>query len=296
MKTQNKFLPFLNPVNWVKAYRFHKNNARYDKSSYDLELYLYSQILKNDMLHYGYFEDPSIQPEDISFKDLESAQIRYAEKIAAEVSKEGKVLDAGCGTGGLSGILLRNGVNAEALTPDRNQVSYINRKYPELTCHHTKFENFDQEGTYQTIIHSESLQYIRLEEAFQQVNRLMPDSGKWIVVDYFRTRKDARHPSGHLLDDFLQLAEKNNWKISKQEDITDNALPTLRFINMFAERFLIPLRHFAYEKLRYKKAWLYFLSSNIRESVNAKIDKELKAVDPELFGKEKRYLFFVLEK
>ena len=44
---------FLNPVNWFKAYQFHKENANYDKSSYDLELYLYSKILKNDMLHWG---------------------------------------------------------------------------------------------------------------------------------------------------------------------------------------------------------------------------------------------------
>ena len=67
---------FLNPVNWFKAYQFHKENANYDKSSYDLELYLYSKILKNDMLHWGYFEDINITPDAISVRDVEEAQMK----------------------------------------------------------------------------------------------------------------------------------------------------------------------------------------------------------------------------
>jgi hypothetical protein len=45
--------PFFNPMEWVRAYRFNKRNAKFDKSSYDLELFLYSKILNNNMLHWG---------------------------------------------------------------------------------------------------------------------------------------------------------------------------------------------------------------------------------------------------
>jgi hypothetical protein len=52
---------------------------------------------------------------------------------------------------------------------------------------------------------------------------------------------------------------------------------------MYAERFLIPLKHFAFEKLRYKKAWLYFLTENIRNGIDKKMNKEFAAIDPKKF-------------
>lgn len=62
------------------------------------------------------------------------------------------------------------------------------------------------------------------------------------------------------------------------------------------ERFLLPLKHYAYEKLRYKLAWLFYLSERIRNSIDAKIKKERRSVDPVLFVSQKRYMLFVLEK
>ena len=49
-------LKFMNPLEWVRAYRFHRKTKAFDKSEFDLELYFYSKVLKNDMLHYGYFD------------------------------------------------------------------------------------------------------------------------------------------------------------------------------------------------------------------------------------------------
>ena len=61
---------------WIKAYQFHQANAKFDKSTYDLELYLYSKVLKSDMLHYGYFENIDIAAEDISLKAIEDGPAR----------------------------------------------------------------------------------------------------------------------------------------------------------------------------------------------------------------------------
>jgi hypothetical protein len=72
------FLPFINPVSLIKAYRFHKKTGRYNKTRNDLELKLYSRILNNDMLHYGYFDDVDIAPEFIGIGHVEQAQNRYA--------------------------------------------------------------------------------------------------------------------------------------------------------------------------------------------------------------------------
>ena len=65
-----KYLSFLNPFEWIRATKFVKQNSKFDKSTYDLELYLYSKILHNNMLHYGYFEDTSINCEAIHLKYL----------------------------------------------------------------------------------------------------------------------------------------------------------------------------------------------------------------------------------
>ena len=90
--------PFLNPFEWFRAYKYHKANAKFDKSQYDLELFLYSRILKNNMLHYGYFEDPDINPEDISLKMVEDAQENYANNIINQIKdEEHMILDVGCG-------------------------------------------------------------------------------------------------------------------------------------------------------------------------------------------------------
>jgi cyclopropane fatty-acyl-phospholipid synthase-like methyltransferase len=90
--------PFFNPIEWVSACRFQKKNAKFDKSTYDLELYLYLKILTNNMLHYGYFEDVSVQPETISLKQVEDAQVKYANNIIDQIiAKDAPVLDVGCG-------------------------------------------------------------------------------------------------------------------------------------------------------------------------------------------------------
>ena len=67
----------INPIELIRAYKFHKKQKKHIKSSQDLELMLYSKIIKTDMLHYGYFDDINIEPDSISIRDLEIAQMNY---------------------------------------------------------------------------------------------------------------------------------------------------------------------------------------------------------------------------
>ncbi len=246
---------------------------------------LYAKILKNDMLHYGYFEDAEIPPDNISINAIEEAQVRYSERIIELIKQKSlPVLDVGCGMCGLSNMLMKNGINVEALTPDENQKRHISKKYPGLTCHHTKFEPFSTETKYGTIINSESLQYINLDEAFAKVEDILLPGGQWIIADYFRVKTETVNKSGHMLNDFLGAVEKHGWEIAYEQDITANILPTLKFIYMYVDRFIEPLLAFGYEKLKYKKAWLYYLTDEIRESIGKKIDQEINSIDPYKFA------------
>lgn len=247
------------------------------------------------MLHYGYFDDPDIDPVDLSIRQFENAQVRYASKIMEHIqNREQPVLDVGCGMGGLSAMMLADNLKVEALTPNTNQVNYIRTKMPGLKVHHMKFEEFRAGEKFGTIINSESLQYIKLEDAFENVETAMAEGGRWIIADYFRTTSQAKHRSGHQMEDFLKMAGTRGWKIVHEEDISKHILPTIRYVYMYAERFLLPLKHFGFEKLRFKKPWLYYMTESLREKADAKIAKELRAVDPGLFLNEKKYVLMVL--
>ncbi|WPP51245.1 SAM-dependent methyltransferase [Catalinimonas niigatensis] len=293
---KNTLLKLLNPISWIKAYSYHRKNTKYDKSAYDLELFFYSRILKNDMLHYGYFDNSQIAPEEISIKQFEEAQIRYSENIIAQIKQpEAYVLDVGCGMGGFSGLLLQHNFKVEALTPNVDQKKYINSKYTKVTVHQSKFEDFHTDKKYGTIINSESLQYIRLEQAFKNVERLLLPDGRWIVVDYFQDNEGKRR-SPHQLQDFRNKLKEYQWEVVMEQDISLHILPTIKLVYMYAERFLLPLQHLAFEKLRYKKSWLYYLTKEERNSVIKKMEKEIAVVDPQKFLKERKYMFFVLKK
>ena len=175
----------LNPIELIRAFKFHKKQKNHKKSSEDLELMLYSKIIRNDMLHYGYFDNPDVEPDSISIKDLENAQMRYVEILIKQISDTGKkVLDVGCGMGGLSNILLEKGFQVESLTPDNNQKNYITSKYKQLKVHHMKFEDFKSESKFNTVINSESLQYIDLDKAFDLVPEILSKNGKLIIIAF----------------------------------------------------------------------------------------------------------------
>lgn len=293
----NNFYPFINPIQWFKARRFARESKKYDKSSFDLELSLYSKILTNNLLHYGYFQDPTIKPEDISFNIFENAQHNYCLNIIEQINNnKDAILDVGCGMGGFAKILKDKQFNIEVLTPNQNQIDYIKKSQPELVNYKCKFEDFASQKEYGTIINSESLQYIDLNTAFEKVEKHILPDGRWIIVDYFRLHDNGKSKSAHLLVDFKSTISAKDWEIVYEKDITPNILPTLNYIKMYTDRFLDPLKHFGFEKLRFKKPKLYYLSTKLRASIDRKLEKEMAAVDPAMFANEKKYILFVLEK
>jgi len=263
----------------------------------DLELELYSKILRNDALHYAYFDDIDIHAEDISFSMIEHAQNRYSEIIASKiVAKDDTILDIGCGMGALSKLLLSRNLKVEALTPDKNQRDYIAQKFPQLTVHHSKFENLKTEKEFGTIINAESFQYINLDNAFGMADRILLPRGRWIIFDYFRIKSGGRNKSGHLLEDFIRKAVQHKWDIIEEIDATLNVLPTLQYVNMYAERIAKPLLHYGTQKLKHRQAWLYYMTEDLRKNLDKKIEKEASGINPAIFLNEKRYMLFVLQK
>jgi len=286
------------PELW-RAYRASKKNASVSRSAEDPQLKLYDQILKTGFLHYGYFDDPDAEADKISMDDIRQAQVRYARLIMEQVKAEkGTVLDVGCGMGGLISMLLEKGMETVGVTPDRAQVNYISQKYPQAKVIKARFQKMPLEGYleyFDTVIHSESLQYMGLKKSIENVLAILKSHGRWIVVDYFRTG-DAHEKSGHYWDDFMQALDIYNLAVVHQQDITENIKPTLKYIHMWGNEIGKPIFEFLTGKLQTKHPGKHYLLKDSIDSLDKKIDKNLDTVDPEIFTRGKKYVLLSIEK
>ncbi len=273
---------------------FQKKEA---KVNLDAELKLYSEMFPSGFLHYGYFTDPDVDPRFISFGDLDQAQTNYANNLVELITdQEGTVLDVGCGTGGISEMLVNRGTPAIALTPDKHQISYIKQFRPNITSIQSTFEDFDEspyQGKIGTVLTSESLQYLDLEVSLPKIKRLLKPGGKWVACDYFCLTEEKT--SGHHFELFRKALAEHGFRISYEKDITPNILPTLKFALIFSDRFVIPLFNFTKDKLKTKKPGIHYIFESLFDYVDAKIARSYATIQPEVFASKKQYVTLVME-
>jgi cyclopropane fatty-acyl-phospholipid synthase-like methyltransferase len=298
--------------NAIKLQRGRKRDrAANKKVRGDAQLQLLSQLLPSGFLHYGYFDDPNRAPEDISLNEILAAQLRYAEVLADEVhDRTAPVLDIGCGMGGLIGLFKGRGFTPVALTPDAWQIAHVREKYPDVEAVHAKFEELpadEHAGRYGTVVTSESLQYLKLDEAVPLMERVLKPGGRWVACDYFQTAAAAsaaagdakagrktRHRSGHEWNAFRARVVEAGWHITLERDITPHVLPTLRYLHMWGSRFGLPLVSFGIGKLQRKHPGVHYVLEDVLREVQAVLADNLRIVDPESFAAKRRYMLLVM--
>lgn len=298
-KIFNLMLKIANPVNYFKAVAYTANKKKLSRTEQDPQLKFYSQILKSDMLHLGHFDNTNIKFEEMSIRDIEESQMVYANNIANLITrKDGLVLDVGAGMGGLGNILAKKGCVVVCLTPDVHQAAYIRKKYLEVRVVESRYEDLAENEKYSTVINSESLQYVSLDDAFKKTDAILQDGGEWIICDFFRKKEFAatKSKSGHIYEEFLDKVEKHGWTIAENKDITNNVLPTINYVYNFGNRFLKPAIEYGLLKAEYKFPKVLFYFSELLERTTAKFEREMEVVNPEKFAKEKKYLLIKLIK
>ena len=269
-------------------------------------------MLPGDFLHYGYFDDPDTPAEEISFADLYRAQLRYAQKLVERIgAPDLPVLDAGSGMGGMLGLLRSAGHDVTGLTPDRFQVDHIRRAYPDVPVLRCRFEDTPVDkfkGYFGTVIHAESVQYMASEGVFAVLDKILSQSGRSIVADYFRVdAADAAAPprsrrragadrSGWRLDSFRDRVRAHGFEITDEADITANVLPTLAFARLLADRIALPALDFAHEKLRAKYPGLHYVLEDVAERARDTAVQSAEVLDPAVFAAHKRYLIMSLRR
>lgn len=290
---------FVYPKHLWKVISLQRSKKRGDRAYDDAQLKLYGQMLPSGFLHYGYFKNANVKPEDISLNMLEQAQLDYALKLAdLIIDNDSPVLDIGCGMGGLVRVLQERKLNPIALSPDRNQIAYISKQYPNVKTFECKFEDMPTAGYEQkfgTLITSESLQYLKLDKALPLMDELLKPGGRWIACDYFRFG-EATERSGHNWENFKERLKAAGFKITFEEDITSHIVPTIAYAHMWGSRIALPLKDYIFSKIKTKQPGIYYAMSEAIDSINVSIDLNMETVNPSTFANQKKYVLLVMER
>lgn len=291
---------FLLPWHLWKVLSLQRNRKKTERVFDDAQLKLYAQLLPGGFLHYGYFDNPSIEPMEISINDVYRAQTRYAELLLSKLPASSglRILDIGCGTGAMAKMMLDMGHHPTALTPDKTQAHHIRSIYNDIPVVECKFEDFNGDAyaqTFDVVITSESLQYLKQAIALPLIDKILKPGGKWIACDYFRIQ-EAHEKSGHFFSEFQKNLSEAGMSIRFQQDITANILPTIAYVHSFANRIGLPLLSFGIDKLQTKAPGIHYALQELIPFVQQKIDKNLITVNPDVFARQKQYLLMEIER
>lgn len=290
---------FILPQHLAKVISLQRNRKKHQRVYDDAQLKLYAEILPGDFLHYGYFDNPNIEPREMSLNDIFRAQENYGQQLVnLVVDKESPVLDIGCGMGGIIALLRKNKLNPLALTPDVNQAKHIREKYTGVPLLEMKFEDLDAKEYHKyfgTVITSESLQYLNLDVSVPLIAEILKQDGKWIACDYFK-HSEKGEKSGHNWGYFTRVLAEHGFKITYQRDITPNVLPTIAYAHMWATQIGLPLKDFILGKILVKAPGIRYAMEEALPEIEAKIHKNIDTITPKIFAANKQYILMAIEK
>ena len=269
----------------------------------DHVLKLYSETIRSDYLHYGFWGEPnSVEIESITLQEIKNAQDRYIEHLASFIPKEvNSILDVGCGIGGNAEYLINQGYVVETLSPDDFQKSTIAEKFNnQMTFHHCKFEKFQSEKQYDLILESESACYIRINKGFEKAQEILRAGGYLLASDYFvHFRDDSKNlhlRSSHDMEKYLSSAKAHGFELIREYDQTDNTMPTLDYGKYFIERFINPTIKYSVHsaKKNYPKT-AALIGRLVAPKLEAK-KNQLDLLDSSLFRKYRKYMIYLFQK
>ena len=269
----------------------------------DHVLKLYSETIRSDYLHYGFWDEPnSVELESITLQEIKNAQDRYIEHLASFIPNEvNSILDVGCGIGGNAEYLINQGYVVETLSPDDFQKSTIAEKFNnQMTFHHCKFEKFQPEKQYDLILESESACYIKINKGFEKARETLRTGGYLLASDYFvHYRDDSKNPhlrSSHDMEKYLSSAKAHRFEFIREYDQTDNTMPTLDYGKYFIERFINPTIEYSVHsaKKNYPKI-AALIGKLVAPKLKAK-KNQLDLLDSTLFRKYRKYMIYLFQK
>lgn len=216
-------------------------------------------------LHYGLWG--GLEPVAAN---LGAAQEAYSQRLMA-LFPPGKlrILDIGGGAGETAKRLIALGHRVEIVVPSAFLAARCRVNAPEAVVHEAMFEQAQVTGPFDLCLFSESFQYIRLYDSLPKAKALLAPGGAIVIGDCFRLVDGEwlKNPhrtvgGGHVVERFLEAAEREGLVIEAQEDVTDQVAPSIDVEQAFFNVLGVGVAGMDRE-LRAKRPWLRGLAVGV---------------------------------
>ena len=193
-------------------------------------------------LHYGLWEDDI----EVCVNNLPVAQKRYSDFLLSHIPDGVKrVLDVGCGAGGVATELLARGYQVEGVSPSPLLTEAAQRQAgADFKIHQGRFEDvsFADDDKFDLVMFSESFQYIALDRVFVEARKRLKPGGHILICDFFKTRAPGRSVigGGHPLDKFRTVLAASGLEVLEDKDITRETAPNLDLVDQMGRELFLP--------------------------------------------------------
>lgn len=278
--------------------------VRNDAIKEDVMLKFYLDLTGTDYLHFGIWEpgDP------LDLQHLQAAQVRYIDHLISMIPEDvHSILDVGCGVGGNARRLSERGFEVTGLSPDPYQRElFVQRTGGHIPFILSRFEDYQPDRTYDLILMSESVQYQRLDQSFPNAYRALRPGGYLLTSDFYRLQSarnvEERKLPSHYLDDVLQAALAQKFELLREDDITEQTVPTLEYGRMIVDRYVRPVLRLQLSALRvhlpiaHKIVRLLLRLPVKGEPIERILRNHLIPPDPRLYREHMRYKIHLFRK
>jgi SAM-dependent methyltransferase len=181
-------------------------------------------------LHYGFWLD-GIEPH---VRNLPAAQEEYSRFLLSHIPLDARrILDVGCGAGGLAAKLIERGHQVHCVSPN----AFLNQQARQLLgdrarIFECKYEDYKTDETYDAIVFCESYQYVNVASGLDLVTSQLRSGGSLVICDFFR-RIQGKSPisGGYFFDEFQNTIAKYPLRLVEDIDITARTAPTFTVID-----------------------------------------------------------------
>ncbi|HEX4415343.1 MAG TPA: class I SAM-dependent methyltransferase [Lacipirellulaceae bacterium] len=192
-------------------------------------------------LHYGYWSDGV----EHTIRNMPRAQEDYCRFLLEHIpAGHKKILDVGCGAGGVAEQLVERGHQVDCVSPSAFLNSQARARLGDRArIFECKYEDFNTTETYDAVLFCESFQYMEVDQALEKVMAQLRPGGQLIISDFFRLESDGKSSigGGHRLPWFRGELARYPFTQLEDIDITDRTAPTFTVIDSAFTQVLQPI-------------------------------------------------------
>lgn len=265
----------------------------------DIGLRFAQKVFGLEYLHYGYFTEG--MAHDLA--TLPKAQEAYVEKVLSKIPGDTKkVLDIGCGAGGVAKKLTDRGLEVMCVDPDPYMIQKTreatNNKISSINAFYEVAEGIPQ-NQFDLVLMSESCQYIPPGDGFRQHAGALKKGGHVLIADFFKVLpldKPYLSKSGHDLEPFLAEAKAKGFELVEKIDITKETAPTMDIYQRLLLDKAFPVAEAVIEYVQRRAPWLYKLLNWFAGEKVRFLKTKYEHQGADIFAHYKQYLILLFKK